>query len=49
MQSVIVNYQELMVYVFSCIPYSGYFSWGKIFVNSEFLPSSWKNFRGRSI
>ena len=31
------------------IPYSGYFSWGKIFVSSEFLASSWKNFRGRGI
>ena len=40
MQSVIVNYQEVMVYVFSCVPDSGYFLWGKIFVNSKFLPSS---------
>ena len=31
------------------IPYSGYFSWGKIFVSSEFLGSLWKNVRGCSI
>ena len=31
------------------IPYSGYFSGGKIFVSSEFLASSWQNFRGRGI
>ena len=33
----------------SRIPYSGYFSGGKIFVSSEFLDSSWRNFRGRGI
>ena len=31
------------------VPYSGYFSGDKIFVRSEFLPSSWKTFRGHSI
>ena len=31
------------------IPYSGYFFGGKIFVSSEFLASSWKNFRGHGI
>ena len=31
------------------IPYSGYFSGGKSFVSSEFLTSSWKNFRGHGI
>ena len=30
----------------SHVPYSGYFSGGKIFVSSEFLASSWNNFRG---
>ena len=29
------------------IPYSGYFSGGKLFVSSEFLASSGKIFRGR--
>ena len=31
------------------IPYSGYFSGGKIFVSNEFLASLWKNFRGHGI
>ena len=31
------------------LPYSGYFSGGKIFVSSEFLASLWKNFRGHGI
>ena len=31
------------------IPYSGYFSGGKIFMRSEFLASSWKNFRSHGI
>ena len=30
------------------LPYSGYFSGGKIFVSNEFLASSWKNFHSRS-
>ena len=37
------------IHVFICqmiIPYSGYYLGGKIFVNSEFLASSWKYFRG---
>ena len=33
----------------TCIPYSGYFSGGEIFVSSEFLASSWKNSCGRGI
>ena len=37
------------VYIHMYIPYSGYFSGGKIFVSSEFLASSWKNFRGCGI
>ena len=31
------------------IPYNGYLSGGKIFVSSELLASSWKNFRGHGI
>ena len=31
------------------ILYSGYSSWGKIFVSSEFLASSWKYFHGHGI
>jgi len=31
------------------IPYSGYISGGEIFLSSEFLASSWKNYHGRSI
>ena len=31
------------------VPYSGYFSGGKIFVSSEFWASSWENVRGRGI
>ena len=31
------------------VPYSGYFGGVKIFMSSEFLASSWKNFHGRGI
>ena len=31
------------------VPYSGYFSGGKIFVSSKFGDSSWKRFRGRGM
>ena len=31
------------------VPYSRYFSGGKILVSSEYLASSWKNFHGRGI
>ena len=40
---------RLILYVCNEIPYSGYFSGGKIFVRSEFLASSWKKFRGCGI
>ena len=33
----------------SYVPYSGYFSGGKIFMRSEFLPNLWKHFHGRGI
>ena len=36
-------------YLLADIPYSGYFSGGKIFVSSELWASSWKNFHGRGI
>ena len=36
-------------YVTLKVPYSGYFSGGKIFVSSEFLASSWNHFRGCGI
>ena len=35
--------------LYTHVLYSGYFSGGKIFVRSEFLASSWKNFHGHGI
>ena len=42
-------YIHVYMYMYIHIPYSGYFSGDKIFVRSEFLASSWKNFHGRGI
>ena len=40
----------LVLCVSARVPYySGYFSWGKIFVSSEFWANSWKIFHGRCI
>ena len=44
------NYVQMYMETGICaIPYSGYFSGGKIFMGSEFFASSWKNFRGFGI
>ena len=42
-------YLHVHVHVHVHVPYSGYFSGGKIFVSSEFLASLWKNFCGGGI